>query len=113
MYCILFSGITFAFDSLAVDITAAMKHSGSIFKIMQRASRVDHILKIGTLSKRGRQCQRRETRKIFLRNPRILLNISALLWLSCMFLFSLKFRSAPERNDACMWTVVLEMSATF
>ena len=33
-----------------------------------------------------------EARKIFLRNPRILLNIY-LLWLPCMFLFSLKFRS--------------------
>ena len=46
-------------------------------------------LRIETLSKRGRQRQRREARKIFLRNPRILLSIS-LLWLHCMFLFSLK-----------------------
>ena len=44
---------------------------------------------IGSLSKRGRQ--RREARKIRLRNPRILLSIY-LLWLPCMFLFSLKFR---------------------
>ena len=47
--------------------------------------------RIGTLSKRGQQRKRREARKIFLRNPRILLSIS-LLWLPCMVLFSLKFR---------------------
>ena len=45
--------------------------------------------RIGNLSKRGRQRQRREARKIFLRNLRVLLSIS-LLWLHCMFLFSLK-----------------------
>ena len=47
-------------------------------------------IRLGTLSKRGRRRQRREARKIFLRNPRVLLSIS-LLWLPCMFLFSLKF----------------------
>ena len=44
---------------------------------------------IGTLSERGRQRQRRKARKIFLPNPRILLSIP-LLWLPCVFLFSLK-----------------------
>ena len=42
---------------------------------------------LGTLSKRGRQRQRRVARKIFLRNPRSFVSIS-LLWLPCMFLFS-------------------------
>ena len=37
-----------------------------------------------TLSKRGRQRQHREARRIFLRNPRILLSIS-LLWLPVCF----------------------------
>ena len=45
-------------------------------------------LLLGTLSKRGWQRQRREARKICIHNPRILL--STLLWLPCMFLFSLK-----------------------
>ena len=39
----------------------------------------------------GQWRQHQEARKIFLRNPRILLSIS-LLWLHWMFLFSLKFR---------------------
>ena len=67
-------------------------------------------LSLGTLSKRGRQRQRREARRIFLRNPRISLSIS-LLWLPCMFLFSLKFRWLQrlflnERMDAVSsWNV--------
>ena len=59
--------------------------------------------------KQGRQCQRREARKIFLRNPRIWLSIS-LLWLPCMFLFSLKFRWLQrlllnETVDVSSWNV--------
>ena len=46
---------------------------------------------IETLSKQGRQRQRRRQEKIFICNPRISLSIS-LLWLPCMFLFPLKFR---------------------
>ena len=45
--------------------------------------------RIGSLSKWGRQRQCWEARKVFLSNPYILLSIS-LLWLPCMFLFSLK-----------------------
>ena len=44
---------------------------------------------LGTLSKRGRQRQCRESRNIFLSNSYILLSIY-LLWLPCMFLFSVK-----------------------
>ena len=62
------------------------------------------------LSKRGRQRQRREARKMFLRNPRILLSIS-LLWLPCMFLFSLKLfwiqRLLDETMDVSSWNVGL------
>ena len=61
------------------------------------------------LSKRGRQRQRREARKIFLSNPYILLSIS-LLWLPCMFLFSLKLLWLQrlllnETMDASSWNV--------
>ena len=61
------------------------------------------------LSKRGRQHQRREARKIFLSNPYILLSIS-LLWLPCMFLFSLKLLWLQrlllnETMDVSSWNV--------
>ena len=68
--------------------------------------------RIGTLSKRGQQRKRREVRQTFLRNPRILLSIS-LLWLPCIFLFSLKFRWLQRLLLNETWTLVLEMSATF
>ena len=50
-----------------------------------------------------------EARKLFLRNPRILLSIS-LLWLPCMFLFPLKFRWLQrlllnETMDVSSWNV--------
>ena len=50
------------------------------------------VLILGTLSKRERRRQHREARKIFLRNPRVLLSIS-LLWLP------FTPASLPERND--------------
>ena len=63
---------------------------------------------VGNLSKWGRQRQRQEARKIFLRNPRVLLSTS-LLWLPCMFLFSLKFRWLQrllnETMDVSSWNV--------
>ena len=55
-----------------------------------------------SISKRGRQRQRREARNIFLSNPYILLNIS-LLWLQLLFLFFAEITLTPaspsERND--------------
>ena len=64
---------------------------------------------LGTLSKRERRRQRREARKLFLPNPRVLLSTS-LLWLPCMFLFSLKFRWLQrlflnETLDVSSWNV--------
>ena len=63
---------------------------------------------INTLSKWGRQRQRREANKIVLRNPRIILSIS-LLWLPCMFLFSLKLlwlqHLLNETMDVSSWNV--------
>ena len=62
------------------------------------------------LSKRGRQRQHQEAIIIFIRNPRIFLNIS-FLCLHCMFnLFSLKFRWLQrlflnETMDVSSWNV--------
>ena len=68
---------------------------------------------LGTLSKRGRQQQHWEARKIFLSNPHILLSIS-LLWLPCMFLFSLKNRWLQRLlMNETMDVGSNEMSATF
>ena len=70
---------------------------------------ISPLLLIGTLSKWGRQRQQWEAKKIFLCNPYILLRIS-LLWLPCMFLFSLKFRWLQhlllnETMDISSWNV--------
>ena len=64
---------------------------------------------IGTLSKRGWQWQCQEARKIFLRNPLISLSVS-LLWLPCMFLFSLKLLwfqclLLNETMDVSSWNI--------
>ena len=71
---------------------------------MKRNARFAGLLidiNIETLNKPGRECQRRQARRIFLRNPRILLNIS-LICLPCIFIFSLiplTPESPPERKD--------------
>ena len=59
--------------------------------------------------KRGRRRQRRRQEIYFFFKPRILLSIS-LLWLSCVFVFSLKFRWLQrllqnETMDFCSWNV--------
>ena len=59
---------------------------------------------LGTLSKRGRQHQRREARKIFLRNPRILLSIS-LLWLPYHVCFWNPADSSVPSLDFSSWNV--------
>ena len=60
------------------------------------------------LSKRGRQRQRREARKIFLSNPHILLSIS-LLWLPVCFYYRWNFwlqcLLLNETMDASSWNV--------
>ena len=61
----------------------------------------------GSVSKRGRQRQRREVRKIFLHNPRISISF---IWFPCMFLVSLKFRWLQrlllnEMMDVSLWNV--------
>ena len=75
---------------------------------------------LGTLSKRGRQHQRREARKIFLRNPRILLSIS-LLWLPYHVCFwnpadssvpSLDFSSWNVGHVWSSWSLVWEQDGT-
>ena len=81
--------------------------SCNIFATKDRTCFTKLLRRLGTLSKWGRQ--RREARKIFLPNPRVLLSIS-LLWLPCMFLFSLKFRWLQrlflnERLDVSSWNV--------
>ena len=69
--------------------------------------------KVGTLSKQGRQWQRREARKNISFNPYILLSIS-LLWLPCIFLFSLKLLWQSRSSFSTkQWMLVLEISATF
>ena len=67
---------------------------------------------LGTLSKRGRQQQHWEARKIFLSNPHILLSIS-LLWLPCMFLFWLKLLTPASPSEWNSDVGSNEMSATF
>ena len=59
--------------------------------------------------KRGRRRQRRRQEIYFFFKPRILLSIS-LLWLSCVFVFSLKFRWLQrllqnETMDVSSWNV--------
>ena len=59
---------------------------------------------LGTLSKRRRQRQCREARKIFLRNPGILLSIS-LLWLLCNVCFWNPVDSSVPSLDFSSWNV--------
>ena len=59
---------------------------------------------LGTLSKWGQRHQSQEARKIFLHNPRLLLSTS-LLWLPCVFLFSLQRLLLNETMDVSSWNV--------
>ena len=66
----------------------------------------------GIFSKRGRQRQRWEARKIFLSNPYILLSLSS-LWLGTCFYFRWDYLDSSVSFWTKRWTLFLEMSVTF
>ena len=72
---------------------------------------------LGSLSKRGRGRQHCEAIKIFLHNPCVFLGIY-LLWLPCLFLFSLNFSCFQrlflnEKIDVNSWNIDLVLQTTW